>query len=147
LKEKGVKAELLDLRTIWPWDEAAVVRSVKKTRRLLVVHEAVEVGGFGAEVVARVVDRLGPAGVEVAKRLGAPRVPIPFAPKLETEIKVTAEKIVAAARAMVPALSQRAAPAKTANGKVATPAAKKPPAKKLPAKTGKAKAPKARARR
>jgi acetoin:2,6-dichlorophenolindophenol oxidoreductase subunit beta len=134
LKDKGVKAELLDLRTIWPWDEAAVVKSVKKTKRLLVVHEAVEVGGFGAEVVARVIDRLGPARVELAKRLGAPRVPIPFAPKLETEIKVTAEKIVAAARAMVPALSKRAAPAKTAGkatAKAASAKTVKAPAKKV----------------
>jgi pyruvate dehydrogenase E1 component beta subunit len=140
LKDKGVRCDLLDLRTLWPWDEAAVLKSVKKTKRLLVVHEAVEVSGFGAEVVARVLDRLGPGGLTAAKRLGAPRVPIPFAPKLETEIRVTAEKIVAAARAMVPALSKRAgapAPARKvakATGKKAVvekkPAAKKPAVKK-----------------
>ncbi len=96
----GVKVDVYDLRTIWPWDEDAVVASVKKTKRLLVVHEAVEVGGFGAEIVARVIDRLGPPNVKVAKRLGAPRIPIPFSPPLEAQVRVTPDKIVAAARAV-----------------------------------------------
>jgi pyruvate dehydrogenase E1 component beta subunit len=137
LKERGIKAELIDLRTIWPWDEAAVVKSVRKTRRLLVTHEAVETGGFGAEVVARVVDRLGPSGLDVARRLGAPRVPIPFAPKLENEIKVTADKIVAAVRAMVPAgtFSGRGKAASKAAAK-AKPPARKTSAKKATAKAG-----------
>ena len=78
--------------------------SVRKTKRLLVVHEAVEVGGFGAEIVARVIDRLGPATVKVAKRLGAPRIPIPFSPPLENALRVTPEKIAAAARAAVAAV-------------------------------------------
>ncbi|KAB2847395.1 MAG: alpha-ketoacid dehydrogenase subunit beta [Hyphomicrobiaceae bacterium] len=96
LGRQGVLADVIDLRTLWPWDEEAVLASVKKTRRLLVVHEAVEVGGFGAEIVARVVDQLGPGGVKIAKRLGAPRLPIPFSPPLESAIRVTTEKIVAA---------------------------------------------------
>jgi pyruvate dehydrogenase E1 component beta subunit len=100
LAAQGVQAEVLDLRSLWPWDEAAVLASVRRTKRLLVVHEAVEVGGFGAEIVARVVDKIGPAGVKVAKRLGAPRLPIPFSPPLENRIRVTTEKIVAAAKAV-----------------------------------------------
>ena len=47
------------------------------------VHEAVDVAGFGAEVVAKVVDQLGPGAMKAAKRLAAPRIPIPFAPPLE----------------------------------------------------------------
>jgi pyruvate dehydrogenase E1 component beta subunit len=101
LSKQGTGVDLIDLRSIWPWDEDAVVKSVQRTGRLLVVHEAVEVGGFGAEVVARVIDRLGPGGVKAVRRLGAPRVPIPFAPPLETSIRVTPEKIVAAAAAML----------------------------------------------
>jgi pyruvate dehydrogenase E1 component beta subunit len=66
-----------------------------------VVHEAVEVGGFGAEVVARVIDRVGPAGLKAIKRLGAPRIPIPFAPPLENEVRVTAEKVVKAVKGLV----------------------------------------------
>ena len=93
---QGVHADVLDLRTLWPWDEAAVLASVRKTQRLLVVHEAVEVGGFGGEIVARVIDQLGTAHVKVARRLGAPRLPIPFSPPLENQIRVTTEKIIAA---------------------------------------------------
>lgn len=101
LAQSGIAVDLLDLRTIWPWDEAAVIASVRRTKRLLVAHEAVEVGGFGAEIVARVVDRIGPAGLKSVKRIGAPRVPIPFSPPLENEVRVTAPKIVAAAKAML----------------------------------------------
>jgi pyruvate dehydrogenase E1 component beta subunit len=101
LAGEGISVDLLDLRTIWPWDEAAVLASVRRTGRLLVVHEAVEVAGFGAEIVASVVGRLGPGGLKSIRRLGAPRIPIPFAPPLENEVRVTAGKIVRLAREMV----------------------------------------------
>jgi pyruvate/2-oxoglutarate/acetoin dehydrogenase E1 component len=103
LAADGIKVDLIDLRTIWPWDEAAVIASVKKTGRLLVVHEAVEVAGFGAEIVATVVDRLGPGVLKAAKRLAAPRIPIPFAPPLEAEVRVTPEKVVRAVKALMQA--------------------------------------------
>lgn len=95
----GISADVLDLRTIWPWDQDAVAASLEKTGRLLVAHEAVEVGGFGAEVVATMIDRLGPSNLKAVKRIGAPRLPIPFSPPLEEEIRVTPAKIVAAAKA------------------------------------------------
>jgi pyruvate/2-oxoglutarate/acetoin dehydrogenase E1 component len=101
LAAEGIKIDLLDLRTIWPWDEAAVIASVKKTGRLLAVHEAVEVAGFGAEVVARVVDQVGPANLKAAKRLAAPRIPIPFAPPLEAEVRLSPEKVVGAVKALI----------------------------------------------
>jgi acetoin:2,6-dichlorophenolindophenol oxidoreductase subunit beta len=93
--------DLIDLRTIWPWDEEAVVASVRKTGRLLVVHEAVEVGGFGAEVVARIVDRVGPAALKAVRRLGAPRIPIPFAPPLEAEVRLSPAKVTNAVKALL----------------------------------------------
>jgi pyruvate/2-oxoglutarate/acetoin dehydrogenase E1 component len=101
LAARGISVDLLDLRTLWPWDTEAVVSSVRRTGRLLVAHEAVEVGGFGAEVVATVLERLGPGGLTAVKRLGAPRIPVPFAPPLETEVRVTAAKIVATAESML----------------------------------------------
>jgi acetoin:2,6-dichlorophenolindophenol oxidoreductase subunit beta len=101
LAAEGIKVDLLDLRTIWPWDQKAVLGSVKKTGRLLVVHEAVEVAGFGAEIVATVVDQLGPQSIKAAKRLAAPRIPIPFAPPLEAEVRVTPEKVVNAVKALI----------------------------------------------
>jgi acetoin:2,6-dichlorophenolindophenol oxidoreductase subunit beta len=103
LASEGIEVDFIDLRTIWPWDEAAVIASVKKTGRLLVVHEAVEVAGFGAEIVATVVDRLGPGALKAVKRLGAPRIPIPFAPPLEAEVRVTPEKVVRAVKALMQA--------------------------------------------
>src|SRR5208283_1852428 len=53
---RGLDAELIDLRTLWPWDREMVLASVAKTGRLLVVHEAVTVGGFGAEIAATVAE-------------------------------------------------------------------------------------------
>jgi pyruvate dehydrogenase E1 component beta subunit len=101
LAKEGIAVDLYDLRSIWPWDEDAIVSSVQQTGRLLVAHEAVEVGGFGAEIVARVVDRLGPSGLKAARRIGAPRIPIPFAPPLENEVRVTADKIVSIGKSMM----------------------------------------------
>lgn len=99
LAGEGIDAEVIDLRTLWPWDQQAVCASVEKTGRLLVVQEAVSVAGFGAEVVSTVVEALGPAKVKAARRLGAPRIPVPFSPPLEDAVKVTPAKIVAAAKA------------------------------------------------
>jgi acetoin:2,6-dichlorophenolindophenol oxidoreductase subunit beta len=101
LARDGVEIDLIDLRTIWPWDRDAVLESVKKTGRLLVVHEAVEVAGFGAEIVATIVDKLGPSALKAAKRLAAPRIPVPFAPPLEAEVRLTPEKVVKAVQGLV----------------------------------------------
>jgi pyruvate dehydrogenase E1 component beta subunit len=101
LAVEGVKVDLLDLRTIWPWDQYAVIASVKKTGRLLVVHEAVEVSGFGAEIIARVLDEVGTGVLKAAKRLAAPRIPVPFSPPLEAEVRLSPEKIVKAVKGLV----------------------------------------------
>ena len=82
--------EVIDLRTLWPWDREAVFASVKKTKRLLVVHEAVQAAGFGAEIAATVAEELQ---VPV-KRLGAPRIPVGYSKPLEDEARVTAERIL-----------------------------------------------------
>ena len=81
--------------------ESLAYEQIVATSRLLVVHEAVEVAGFGAEVVARVVDRLGPAALKAAKRLAAPRIPVPFAPPLEAQVRLTPEKVVNAVKAVI----------------------------------------------
>ena len=97
LAAQGVQVELIDLRTIWPWDKAAVLQSVAKTGRLLVVHEAIRAAGFGAEIAATVAEE---TGARVA-RLGAPRIPVGYAPTLEAEARVSAAHIVAAAHKLV----------------------------------------------
>ena len=86
--------EIIDLRTLWPWDRETVFASVKKTGRLLVVHEAVQAAGFGAEIAATVAEELG---VPV-KRLAAPRIPVGYSRPLEDEARVTAERIAALLR-------------------------------------------------
>lgn len=96
LAREGVDAELIDLRTIWPWDRAAVLRSCTKTGRLLVVHEAVQAAGFGAEIAATAAEV---TGCKVS-RLGAPRIPVGYAPVLEAQSRIVAADIVAAARAL-----------------------------------------------
>jgi len=94
LAARGVDAELIDLRTIWPWDRDAVLASLRRTGALLVVHEAVQVAGFGAEVVASVAQAL--PGCRVA-RLGAPRIPVGYSPPLEAQARIDADAVVGAA--------------------------------------------------
>ncbi|MFI4989173.1 MAG: alpha-ketoacid dehydrogenase subunit beta [Alphaproteobacteria bacterium] len=93
--------EVIDLRTIYPWDKEMVFASVRKTGRLLVVHEAVETGGFGAEIAATVAEELFASLKGPVRRLGAPRIPIPYAPSLEAVCKVSPAKIAETVRAMV----------------------------------------------
>ena len=101
LDDAGVSAEVIDLRTLWPWDKAAVFASVERTGRLLVAHEAVAVGGFGAEVVATVAEHRGAALRTPPRRLGAPRALIGYAPPVEDVMRVLTTRIVQAAREMV----------------------------------------------
>lgn len=103
LAEAGVRAEVVDLRTLWPWDKAAVLASVRKTGRLIVTHEAVSVAGFGAEVAATVAERLHGQLRAPVRRLGAPRIPVGYAPTLEDEVRVRTDRIAATAREMVKA--------------------------------------------
>jgi len=93
----GIAAEVLDLRTLWPWDQEAVYASAAKTGRVLVVHEAVQVAGFGAEIAASVAEHVGCK----VKRLGAPRIPVGYAQVLEDESRLSAAKIEAAARSLL----------------------------------------------
>jgi pyruvate dehydrogenase E1 component beta subunit len=97
LAAEGVSAEVIDLRTLWPWDRGTVLDSARRTGHLLVVHEAVQVGGFGAEIAAAAAEATGCR----IRRLGAPRIPVGYARPLEDESRVTAAAIAAAARALV----------------------------------------------
>lgn len=100
LAGEGVEIEILDLRTLWPWDRGAVADSVARTGRLLVVHEAVAAGGFGAEVAASVAESADAALKAPVRRLGAPRIPISYAPNLEDKVRVTPGMIAGAVREM-----------------------------------------------
>jgi len=95
LAAEGIRADVIDLRTIWPWDRETVLGSAARTGRLLVVHEAIQAAGFGAEIAATAAEELGCR----VRRLGAPRVPVGYAPTLEAQTRIGADAIVAAARA------------------------------------------------
>lgn len=88
-EREGVSVELIDLRTLWPWDRETVLASAARTGRLLVVHEAVQAGGFGAEIAAMVAESLG---IPVA-RLGAPRIAVGYSPTLEAQARIGVEVI------------------------------------------------------
>lgn len=96
LAEAGVDAEVIDLRSVWPWDREAVLASCQRTGRLLVVHESVQAAGFGAEIAATAAEALGCR----VMRLGAPRIPVGYAPVLEAQSRVGAGQIAAAARTL-----------------------------------------------
>lgn len=96
LAGQGISAEVIDLVSLWPWDKDAVLKSVAKTRRLIVAHEAVQVAGFGAEIVSTVAEH-GPPLKSNPRRLGAPRSLVAYAPNLEDQLRVTSDMIVTAA--------------------------------------------------
>jgi len=83
LAGEGIGVELIDPRTLFPLDLETIVASVARTRRLVTVEEAPLNHGFGAEVVARVVEALGPRALRAVHRIGAHHVPIPYARNLE----------------------------------------------------------------
>ena len=93
LATDGISVELIDLRSVSPWDKETVLKSVAKTGRLCVAQEAVKQGGFAAEVVSTVVEEgLDYLDAPVA-RVGAPFSPVPFARPLEQAYRVTADTI------------------------------------------------------
>jgi len=95
---EGISVEVVDLRSLWPWDRVAVLESVTRTRRLVVAHEAVRVGGFGAEIAATVAEELSDRLLAPVARVAAPRIPVPYSPPLESEYKINPDKILAALR-------------------------------------------------
>ena len=84
LAEEGIEAEVIDPRTLVPLDLEAIVESVKRTNRLVVAHEAVEHGGFGAEIAAQVQAAAFDFLDAPIERVGAPFAPIPFSPRSRT---------------------------------------------------------------
>ena len=93
LAAKNISAEVIDLRTLWPWDKKTVFKSIQKTKNVVIVHEAVRVSGFGAEISATIAEKMFTQLQLPPLRLGAPRIPISYTPSLENEVKITAEQI------------------------------------------------------
>lgn len=98
LAGEGVEAEVLDLRSLQPWDEAAVLASLSRTHRLVVVHEAIEAFGVGAEIAARMAD-VGFDELDAPiVRVAAPFMPVPFSKGLEAAYLPSAARVVDAVR-------------------------------------------------
>ena len=101
LAAEGIEVEVIDPRTLVPLDLETIVASVAMTHRLVVAHEAVVHGGFGAEIVAQVqeaaFDELDAPGV----RVGAPFAPVPFSPPLEDAYLPGRVEVAAAVRALL----------------------------------------------
>ncbi|HWN42386.1 MAG TPA: dehydrogenase E1 component subunit alpha/beta [Thermoanaerobaculia bacterium] len=101
LAKEGVEAEVVDLRTLVPYDEETVLTSVKKTGRALVVYEAQLTLGFGAEVAARLADAAFPWLDAPIRRVAYPDRPVPYARVLENALLPDKGKALAAARELL----------------------------------------------
>ena len=99
LQEEGIEVEVLDLRTLRPWDVEACIRSVERTGRVAVVYEANRTGGFGAEVAAELAERCFPSLDAPVTRIAGPDVPaMPFSPVLEQAFMPDAGRVAAGLR-------------------------------------------------
>jgi pyruvate/2-oxoglutarate/acetoin dehydrogenase E1 component len=98
--EDGIAAEVIDPRSLVPLDLATIVASVERTARLVVAHEAVAQGGFGAELAARVQEAAFDYLDAPVARVGAPFMPVPFSATLEDAYLPGADEVVAAVRGL-----------------------------------------------
>ncbi len=101
LAADGISAEVIDPRTISPLDVETIASSVKKTGRMIVAHEAVEQGGIGAEIVARIQQEAFYYLDSPIVRVAAPFAPVPASPTLEKQFLPNKDKILEAARAVL----------------------------------------------
>jgi 2-oxoisovalerate dehydrogenase E1 component len=101
LESDGVSVEVIDPRTLVPLDEEAILESVRKTHRLVIIHEAVKRGGWGAEVAALVSERALDELDAPIVRLGARNVPMPYNDRLEQATIPSREDIAAAVRSLL----------------------------------------------
>ena len=98
LTKLGIDAEVIDPRTLQPFDTDKAVASMKKTHRAMIVHEAVRFGGFGAEIAAQLQELAFDYLDAPVARVGAPFSPVPFSPALESHYVPNADRIVAEAK-------------------------------------------------
>lgn len=100
-KESGISIEVLDLRSLLPLDTEAIIETVKKTSRLLIVHEDKVFGGFGGEVAAQISDKAFEYLDAPIRRVGSPFTPVGFNRILERAILPNTERIITAAKDLI----------------------------------------------
>ncbi len=98
LETEGVEVEILDLRTLIPWDREAVLESVRRCSKVLVLHEDTRTGGFGAEIAATIAEEAFEHLDAPVKRIAAPDAPVPFSPPLEQAYIPQVDDVVAGLR-------------------------------------------------
>ncbi|WP_026437530.1 alpha-ketoacid dehydrogenase subunit beta [Acidovorax sp. JHL-9] len=101
LAKDGRSVEVIDLRSIQPWDRETVYASIARTHRVVVVHEAVQAFGVGAEIAARIGEDVFDELDAPVVRVGAPFMPVPFAKSLEAVYQVNATRIADAIRTVL----------------------------------------------
>jgi 2-oxoisovalerate dehydrogenase E1 component beta subunit len=101
LAKDGVSTEVIDLRSILPFDEEAILESVAKTNRVIILHEAPLTGGAGAEFAARIAEKAFDYLDAPIKRVAALDVPTPYSPPLEAFALPNKEKVLIAARELL----------------------------------------------
>src|SRR5579884_1258994 len=100
-KLDDVSVEIVDLRSILPWDREAVLASVRKTSKVLVLHEDTHTGGFGAEIAATIAEEAFESLDAPVRRLTAPDTPVPFSPELEAAFIPQVDDVVRSLRDLV----------------------------------------------
>ncbi|HCV41839.1 MAG TPA: 2-oxoisovalerate dehydrogenase, partial [Bacteroidetes bacterium] len=98
LADEGVSVEVVDLRSLAPWDKETVVASVRKTGRALVVHEDKQTGGFGGEVASYIAEHVFNYLDAPVSRLGSEDTPVPFSRILEAAVLIQESDVYEAAR-------------------------------------------------
>ena len=101
LSDDGIEVEVIDLRTLYPFDAETIIESVQKTNRAMVLHEAVRFGGFGGEITSQIQEKAFDWLDAPIKRLGAKHSPVPFAETLEMESFPSVAMIVAGVRELI----------------------------------------------
>jgi 2-oxoisovalerate dehydrogenase E1 component beta subunit len=101
MQRDGVSIEVIDMRSILPFDEEAMIESVAKTNRCIVLYEATLTGGVGAEFVARLADKAFDYLDAPIKRVASLDTPVPYAPPLEDFFRPNKDKVIAAARELL----------------------------------------------
>ena len=98
LEHENISVEIVDLRTLIPWDREAVLESVQKCSKVLVLHEDTRTGGFGAEIAATIAEEAFEHLDAPVKRVAAPDCPVPFSPPLEKAFIPQVDDVAAALR-------------------------------------------------
>jgi 2-oxoisovalerate dehydrogenase E1 component beta subunit len=101
LAKEGHEVEVLDLRTIVPWDKERVLEGVRRVSKVLVLHEDTRTGGFGAEIAATIAEEAFEYLDAPVLRMAAPDTPVPFSPPLEKAFIPQVEDVLEGLRTLV----------------------------------------------